>query len=77
VLKQGFNTAPVLGHYYPTLPIIVEMDVSEFAIEAVVLQKEDMVQPVAFYSRKMIATEHHYDIHDMEILAIVSSFKEW
>jgi hypothetical protein len=40
-------------------------------------QKEDRLQPVAFYSWKMIATELNYDIHNKEMLAIVSSFKEW
>jgi hypothetical protein len=69
--------APVLHHYDPTLPIIVEMDASDFAIGAVLSQKEDRVQPVAFYSRKMTATELNYDIHDKEMLAIVSAFKEW
>jgi hypothetical protein len=53
------------------------MDTIDFAIGAVLLQKEDRVQPVAFYSRKMIATELNYDIYDKEILAIVSVFKEW
>ena len=76
-LKQRFTTAPVLRHYDPTLPIIVETDASDFAIGAVLLQKEDRVQPVAFYSRKMTATELNYDIHDKEMLAIVSAFKEW
>jgi hypothetical protein len=68
---------PVLWHYNPTLLIIVEMDASDFAMRAVLSQKEDRVQPVAFYARKMIAGELNYDIHDKEMLVIVSSFKEW
>jgi hypothetical protein len=75
-LKQGFNMAPVLGHYDLTLPIIVETDAPDFAIGAVLSQKEDRVEPVAFYSRKMSAIELNYDIHDKEMLAIVSAFKE-
>jgi hypothetical protein len=69
--------APVLDHYDPTLPIIVETDTSTFAIGAVLSQKEDRVQPVAFYSRKITATELNYDIPDKAMLAIVSGFKEW
>jgi hypothetical protein len=69
--------APVLCHYDPTLPIIVEMDASHFAIGVVLSQKEARVQPVAFYSRKMTASELTYDIYDKEMLAIVSVFKEW
>jgi HAMP domain-containing protein len=76
-LKQRFTTVPVLRHYDPILPIIVEMDAGDFAIRVVRSQKEDRVQPVAFYSRKMIAIELNYDIHDKEMLAIGSSFKEW
>jgi hypothetical protein len=76
VLKQKFTMAPVLRHYNPTLPIIVEMDASDFAIGAVLLQKEDRVQSVAFYFRKMTATELKYNIYNKEILAIVSFFKE-
>jgi hypothetical protein len=60
----------------PTLSLIVELDASDFAIGAVLLQKEDRVQLVAFYSSKIMAKELKYDIHDKEMLAIVSSFKE-
>jgi hypothetical protein len=56
---------------------MVEMDASDFAIGAGLSQKEDRVQLVAFYSRKLIATELNYDIHDKEKLVIVSPFKEW
>jgi hypothetical protein len=72
-----FNMVLVLWHYDPILPIIVEIDASDFETGAVLLQKKYRVQPVAFYSRNMTATELNYDIHDKEMLAIVLSFKEW
>jgi hypothetical protein len=75
--KTNFTTGPVLWHYDSILPMLVETDISDFAIEAVLSQTEDRVQPVVFYSRKMIAPELNYDIHDKEILAIVSPYKEW
>jgi hypothetical protein len=53
------------------------MDASDFRIDVVLSQNEDNVQPVAYYTRKMIATELNYDIYDKQILAISSSFKEW
>ena len=31
--------------------------------------------PIIFYSRKFIAPELNYDIHDKELLVIVDSFK--
>jgi hypothetical protein len=66
-----------MSHYDSILPIIVETDASDFAMRAVLSQKDDRVQLLAFYSRKMIARELNYDIYDKEMLAIVSSFKEW
>jgi hypothetical protein len=44
----------VLYYYDPKLPIIVEMDTSDFAIGTILSQKEERVQLVAFYSRKII-----------------------
>jgi hypothetical protein len=76
-LNQRFTTALVLQYYDPTLSNIVETDASDFAIGAVLSQKDDRLQPVAFYSKKMIITELNYDIHNKEMLAIVSAFKEW
>jgi hypothetical protein len=67
---------PVLHHYDPILLIIVEVDASDFAIRMILLQKEDRVQPVAFYSRKMTSIDLNYDIHNKEMLVIVSPFKE-
>jgi hypothetical protein len=69
--------APVLRHSDSTRPIILEMDVSDFAIGAVVSQKEDRDQPVAFYFGKMTTTEINYDIYNKQMLAIFSPFKEW
>jgi hypothetical protein len=53
------------------------MDASDFATDAILYQKEANIQPVAFYSRTMRLTEFNYTIHDKEILAIISTFKEW
>jgi hypothetical protein len=43
----------------------------------VLSQQENRVQPVAFYSRTITATEYNYDIYDKEMSAIVPAFKEW
>jgi hypothetical protein len=69
--------APDLRHYDLTLPIILETDASDFAIEAVRSQKVCRVRPVAFYSRQMSAKELNKDIDHTEILVIKSAFKEW
>jgi hypothetical protein len=77
-LKQMFTSAPILRHFDSSLPIRLETDASDFAIGAVLSQPfEGRWHPVAFFSRKMDSAERNYDIHDKEMLAIVSSFKEW
>lgn len=77
-LKRRFTSAPILRHYDPSLQCIVETDASDFAIGGVLSQEfEKRLHPVAFHSRKMDKAEINYEIHDKEMLAIVSCFKEW
>ena len=77
-LKRRFTTAPILRHFDPALPTVMETDASDFAIGAVLSQQvEGRLHPVAFHSRKMDKAEINYEIHDKEMLAVVSGFKEW
>lgn len=78
VLKARFASAPILKHFDPNKPAILETDASDFAIGAVLSQVHDKrSHPVAFYSRKMSPAEINYDIHDKEMLAIVAALEEW
>jgi hypothetical protein len=78
-LKQQFTSAPVLAHFDPARPVIMETDVSDFTLGAVLSQYDDenRLHPVAFYSRKFSPAEINYEIHDKELLAVVNSFKHW
>ena len=77
-LKACFRAAPILRHFDPTLPCSVETNAIDFAIGAVLSQVySKKLHPVVFYSRKIDKPEVNYDIHDKEMLAIVSSFKQW
>jgi len=78
-LKRRFTTAPILAHFDPTKPVIVETDASDFGIAAVLSQRaeENQLHPVAFHSRKFQPAEINYEIHDKELLAIVDAFKHW
>ena len=78
-LKQRFTTAPILAHFDAQKPVIIETDASDFAIGAVLSQRdnEGRLHPVAFYSRKFQPAEINYEIHDKELLAIVDAFKHW
>jgi transposase InsO family protein len=78
-LKNRFTTAPTLAFFDPTKPSIVETDASDFALGAILSQRdhENLLHPIAFHSRKFTPAEINYEIHDKELLAIVDSFKHW
>jgi hypothetical protein len=78
-LRTAFTTAPILQHFNPELPTILEADASDFALGAVVSQKgsDGLVHPVAFHSRKFNPAELNYEIYDKEMLAIVESLEHY
>jgi len=78
-LKTRFTTAPILAHFNATKPVIIETDASDFAIGAVLSQRDgdNRLHPVAFHSRKFQPSEIKYEIHDKELLAVVDAFKHW
>lgn len=77
-LKQAFAGDVILKHFDPDKPCTLETDASDYAISGVLSQSVDNVlRPVAFYSRKLSPAECNYDIHDKELLAIVSCIKVW
>ena len=59
-----FTTAPVLTHWRPDLPIIVETDASDYALAAILSIQETNgdVHPVAFHSRTFSAMELNKEI---------------
>ena len=79
LLKDAFVSAPVLHHFDPTLPPIVETDASDYAIAGILSHRTDDgdVHPVAFFSRTLTGAELNYDTHDKELLAIFQAFKTW
>jgi hypothetical protein len=78
-LKKAFATAPILTHPDFQKSFFLETDASDFALGAILSQpnKDGRLHPVTFHSRKFIAAEINYEIHDKELLAIVDSFQEW
>jgi hypothetical protein len=51
VLKQAFTEAPVLRHYDPEDPIVLECDASDYAIAGIISQynENDELRLIAFY----------------------------
>jgi len=77
-LKLAFTSAPILVHWNPNSPMIVETDALDHALAAILsTQVNGDIHPVAFHSRTFNATELNYDIHDKELLAIFEAFKRW
>ena len=78
-LRTAFTTAPILQHFNPDLPTILEADASDFALGAVVSQvgEDGHIHPIAFHSRKFNPSEMNYEIYDKEMLAIVETLEHY
>ena len=79
LLKVVFTRTPVLHHFDPSLPLVVETDASDYAVAGILSLRTDdgEIHPVAFYSRTLHGAELNYDTHDKELLAIFEAFKLW
>ncbi|MBW0508458.1 hypothetical protein O181_048173 [Austropuccinia psidii MF-1] len=78
LLKEAFTTTPILSHFNPSLPTIVEIDASVYTLGAVLSQVNDSGKhPIAFDSHKLLPAELNYEIHDKELLVIVLALKHW
>ena len=59
-------------------PFVLETDASDVAVGAVLSQeKHGHLLPVAYYSKKLNATERKYPVHDRELMAIVHACSKW
>src|SRR5882724_6721499 len=79
-LKHSFTQAPILAHFNPDNPIVVETDASDYAIAAIISQispNDGDLHPIVFYSRSMQPTELNYKNYDKELLAIFEDFRQW
>ena len=73
MLKKAFTTAPVLMHWIPGSPLIIETDMSDYALTAIlstVSPMDNEVHPIAFHSHTFTPPELNYNVHDKELLAI-------
>ncbi|MBW0519599.1 hypothetical protein O181_059314 [Austropuccinia psidii MF-1] len=76
-LKEVFTTAPILSHFNPSLPRIVETYASDYALGSVLSQASDSGEPpIAFDSRNLLPAQLNYAINDKE-LGIVWALKRW
>jgi len=78
-LKHAFTTAPILTHFIPDTPIIVETNASDYTVTGIlsITCTDREIHPVAYYSRTLTAPELNYDTHNKELLAIFKAFRNW
>jgi len=78
-LNKAFTGAPILQHFDPAQPIILQTDASGFAIAGILNQYDGFgtLRPVNFYSRKCSPAVQNYDTYDRELLVIVEMMKQW
>ncbi|GAA5971619.1 hypothetical protein JCM3765_001266 [Sporobolomyces pararoseus] len=79
ILKNSFESDQILRHFDPSLPLELETDASDFALGAVLSQRQsdNKLYPIAFLSRNSTPPELNYEVHDKELLAIVEACKAW
>ena len=78
-LKSAFISTPVLTHWIPNKPIIIDTDASDYALGAILSIQTDSgeIHPMAFHSCTFSAPELNYDTHDKELLTIFEAFRVW
>ncbi len=79
-LKSCFVSAPILIAPDPTRQFVVEVDVSEVGVGAVLSQRsssDDKMHPCAFFSHRLSSAERNYDIGNRELLAVKLALEEW
>jgi hypothetical protein len=78
-LKEAFTMAPILTHWMPNIPLIVETDASDYAIAGIlsIVCLDSEICPVVCYSRTLTPPELNYDTHDKKLLAIHKAFQTW
>jgi len=78
-LKHTFTTVPILTHFIPDTPIIMETDASDYAVAGIlsITCTDREIHPVAYYSWTLTALELNYDTHNKELLAMFEAFWNW
>jgi len=76
-LKKAFTSAPILKHWNPNTPIILETNTSDIALVAILsIHTEGDIYPIAFHLRSFQGAKLNYNVYDKELLAIMESFKK-
>jgi RNase H-like domain found in reverse transcriptase/Reverse transcriptase (RNA-dependent DNA polymerase) len=79
LLKKAFITAPILTHWIPDAPLIIETDASNYALATILSTRtsDGKLHPITFHSQTFTAPKLNYDVHNKELLAIFEVFQRW
>ena len=79
LLKKAFTPAPILTHWIPDQPLVVEIDTSDYTLTATLSMytPDRELHPITFHSRTFSSAELNYEVHDKELLAIYKAFRRW
>ena len=84
--QTAFEALKSLATSYPTLaqpdldkPFEVEVDVSNFATGAALIQRDDRnkARPVAYCSQTLNQAKRGYNVYDKELLAVLRALQHW
>lgn len=76
--KRDLANATILAHPTADSKLIIHVDASNFAIGAALNQiKNDQLEPLSFYSKRMTETQKRYSTYDRELLGIYQSIKHF
>ena len=77
-LRDACLQQSILQMFDSKRSIWIETDASNLVIDACLNQEKEGKQHfVAYFSRKLSSMEQNYDIHDKELLAIITSLETW
>ena len=78
-LKSRICKEPVLLQPEQKKPFEVEVDASNYAIGAVLMQRDEkeVLHPVAFFSKTLNEAQRNYDVYNRELLALVETCRHW
>ena len=78
-LKKTFISTPILTHWIPDAQLIVETNISDYALAAIlsIVNEENEVHLLVFHSHTFTVAELNYNTHYKKLLAIFEAFKIW
>ena len=78
-LKKASISTPILTYWISNAQLIMKTNALDYALAAIlsIVNEENEVHLVAFYSHTFTTVELNYNTHDKELLAIFEVFKIW